>query len=96
MNKAWLRWEKLIKRMKKDPEYMAESKATDIAILINKQMKSKNMSVQELAKKARMPEKHVNFILQGDIHLSIYGLCKIAKALEVDLIIDFETTKGEQ
>ena len=82
-------WEKWNREAEKDPVYLAESLAFEVAIEVYRQMKEAGLSQTRFAKRLGVSKPYVSQVLQGKTNMTILTLAKIAKALGSDLCITF-------
>jgi len=80
-------WEKRNQEAQKDPVYLAESLALEIAIEVYRQMKEAGLSQTRFAERLGVSKPYVSQVLQGKTNMTILTLAKIAKALGSDLCI---------
>jgi transcriptional regulator with XRE-family HTH domain len=84
-------WEKWNREAEKDPVYLAESLALEVAIEVYQQMKEAGLSQARFAKRLGVSRPYVSQVLQGKTNMTILTLAKIAKALGSDLTIAFKS-----
>ena len=80
-------WEKWNREAEKDPVYLAESLAFEIAIEVYRHMKEAGLSQARFAERLGVSKPYVSQVLQGKTNMTILTLAKIAKALGSDLCI---------
>lgn len=71
-----------------DIYYMVHTKDGDfmrVEILIKEIRESKNITLDELAKKSGVSKSHLNYIERNEKEPSISVLCRVAIALKVDI-----------
>jgi transcriptional regulator with XRE-family HTH domain len=83
-------WEKWNREAEKDPVYLAESLALEVAIEVYRQMKEAGLSQARFAERLGVSRPYVSQVLQGKTNMTILTLAKIAKALGSDLTIAFK------
>ena len=61
-------------------------KSAKLALAVRREMRLRNMSQQELAKKMRVSPQYVGRVLKGKENLTLETVCNIERALGVELI----------
>jgi len=90
MKKVSKRWDKLAQELKKTPEYYAEKLAFKITLIINEELKKRNLKCNDLAKMLDVSKSYVSQIMDGKQNLTLLTLGKLAAALNLEVDIIFK------
>jgi transcriptional regulator with XRE-family HTH domain len=90
MTESELWWKKLTARVEKDPVFIAEGIAIDIAMQVNDSLEERGIAQKELAQRLGVSQAYVSQILGGKTNLTILTLCKVAAALGLQPFIKLE------
>jgi transcriptional regulator with XRE-family HTH domain len=84
------KWDNFKKEVENTPEFLSEKIAMKISLEVDKHLENIEMSKKDFAKLLGVSKPYVSQLLQGENNMTIYTVCKIAMALDLQPVIQFK------
>lgn len=87
-------WSESGAKAQKTPEYKAEALAIDVAIQIGNRLKELSISRKQLSDRLKVSKAYVSQLLQGKSNMTLLTLCRVADAIELDLLVSMRPRRN--